>query len=156
MRLEIVDRRNFLLGASAAAAVAGLLSLNGTARAQDAAVSMEEALKKVLGEAKPSEGKIALEIPEIAENGNTVPFTMSVESPMTETDYVKAMHIFAPANPQVDIATFSFTPASGKAAVSSRMRLAKTQEIVAIAELSDKKFLLAKRTVKVTIGGCGG
>lgn len=156
MRLEIVDRRNFVLGASAFAAIASLLSLNDTARAQDAAVSLEDALKKIMGDAKPSEGKIVLEIPEIAENGNTVPFTISVESPMTEANYVKAMHIFAPANPQVDIATFSFTPASGKAAASSRMRLAKTQEIVTIAELSDRKFLLAKRTVKVTIGGCGG
>ena len=109
-----------------------------------------------MGDAKPTEGKLVLDLPEIAENGNTVPFTLSVESPMTEQDHVKAMHIFASGNPQLDVATFQFTPASGKAMVASRMRLAKTQDIIAVAELSDGKFLLSKRTVKVTIGGCGG
>ena len=93
---------------------------------------------------------------EIAENGNTVPFSVSAESPMTEADHVKALHIISTGNPQADIAVFTFSPQSGKAGVSSRMRLAKTQEIIVVAELSDGKFLIGKRTVKVTIGGCGG
>ena len=112
--------------------------------------------KKILGDAKPTEGKLTLDLPEIAENGNTVPFTISVESPMTEKDHVKAIHVFATANPQPGVATFRFTPLSGKAAVASRMRLARTQDVIGIAELSDGKFLMGKRTVKVTIGGCGG
>jgi sulfur-oxidizing protein SoxY len=152
-RLQIVDRRDFLLGAGAAAGMAFLFE---PALAQDKPGGLDEALKKVLGDAKPTEGKIVLDLPEIAENGNTVPFTLSVESPMTEQAYVKAMHIFASGNPQLDVATFQFTPASGKAMVASRMRLARTQDIVAVAELSDGKFLIGKRTVKVTIGGCGG
>jgi sulfur-oxidizing protein SoxY len=154
MRLEIVDRRDFLVGAAAMAAVS--IALTEPGAAQDRPQSLEEALKKIMGDAKPVDGKIILELPEIAENGNTVPFTLSVDSPMTEANYVKALHILASGNPQADVASFSFTPLSGKAAASSRMRLAKTQDVVAIAELSDGKFLLGKRTVKVTIGGCGG
>jgi sulfur-oxidizing protein SoxY len=154
MHLEIVDRRDFLVGAAAAATL--LLVMAGPGTAQDRPQALEEALKKIMGDAKPVDGKITLDLPEIAENGNTVPFTMSVDSPMTDVNYVKAMHIFAAGNPQADVASFSFTPMSGKAAASSRMRLAKTQDVVAIAELNDGRFLLGKRTVKVTIGGCGG
>jgi len=154
MRLEIVDRRDFLVGAAATAAMSVVLARPGAA--QDRPQALDEALKKIMGDAKPADGKIILDLPEIAENGNTVPFTLSVESPMTDSNYVKALHIFASANPQADVASFSFTPMSGRAAASSRMRLAKTQDVVAVAELSDGKFLLGKRTVKVTIGGCGG
>jgi sulfur-oxidizing protein SoxY len=64
--------------------------------------------------------------------------------------------VFATGNPQVDVASFYFSPASGKASVASRMRLAKTQDVLGLAELSDGRFLMGKRTVKVTIGGCGG
>jgi sulfur-oxidizing protein SoxY len=123
---------------------------------QDQVQAWELAVRKIVGEGKPSEGKFVLELPEIAENGNTVPFTVSVESPMTEKDHVKAIHIIATANPQPGVATFRLTPLSGKAAVSSRMRLARTQDVIGIAELNDGRFLMAKRPVKVTIGGCGG
>ena len=79
MRVEIVDRRDFLVGAAAVAAIAGLLT--GPSAAQDRPPGLDEALKKIMGEAKPADGKINLELPEIAENGNTVPFTLSVDSP---------------------------------------------------------------------------
>jgi sulfur-oxidizing protein SoxY len=156
--LRTLDRRELLLGARAAAVVAALLPIPDPARSQGrpADASWEEVIKKVIGDAKPVEGKLLLDLPEIAENGNTVPFSLSVDSPMTEQDYVKAVHLFSTGNPQPAVATFYFTPASGKASVSSRIRLAKTQDIVGVAELSDGKFLIAKRTVKVTIGGCGG
>ena len=156
VRLEVLDRREFVLGAAAAAAVAALLADVRLAAAQEKAPTYEEALKKLLGEAKPEEGKITLELPEIAENGNTVPFTVSVESPMTDKEYVKAVHVLSTGNPQPAVASFRFTPDSGRASVASRMRLAKTQDVVSIAELSDGRFLIGKRNVKVTIGGCGG
>jgi len=141
------------LGGAAGVAVASLpLAL----LAQDAGEGWEQAVRKVLGDAKPIEGKVLIDLPEIAENGNTVPFTVSVDSPMSETDYVKAVHIIATANPQPGVATFRFSPLSGKANVASRMRLAKTQDVIAIAELGDGRFLMSKRNVKVTIGGCGG
>ena len=148
-----LDRRRFTLGGAAGVAVASLpLAL----LAQDAGEGWEQAVRKVLGDAKPIEGKVLIDLPEIAENGNTVPFTVSVDSPMSETDYVKAVHIIATANPQPGVATFRFSPLSGKANVASRMRLAKTQDVIAIAELGDGRFLMSKRNVKVTIGGCGG
>jgi sulfur-oxidizing protein SoxY len=148
-----LDRRGFVLGAAAGAAFVGLPT---TVAGQDAAAGWEQAVKKILGDAKPVDGKMLLDMPEIAENGNTVPFTVSVESPMSEADNVKAVHVIATANPQPGIATFRFTPLSGKATAASRLRLARTQDVIAIAELSDGRFLMNKRNVKVTIGGCGG
>ena len=115
----------------------------------------QQALKKIIGDDKPIEGKIAIEIPEIAENGNTVPISISVDNPMTDVDYVKAIHIIATANPNAYVAGFRFTPLSGKASISTRIRLASTQEI-SVAELSDGKSLIGRRHVKVTIGGFGG
>jgi sulfur-oxidizing protein SoxY len=128
----------------------------GDTLAQEVAQGWEEAVKKIVGEAKPVEARITLELPEIAENGNTVPFTVSVESPMTEKEYVRAIHVISTGNPQPGVVTFRLTPQSGKAAVASRMRLARTQDVIALAELSDGKVLQNRRSVKVTIGGCGG
>jgi sulfur-oxidizing protein SoxY len=155
LRLQVTDRRDFILGAGAVAAL-GVLFHGLPVAAQERPANLDEALKKIMGDAKPSDGKITLDLPEIAENGNTVPFQFSVDSPMTEADHVKAIYVFATGNPQVDVASFYFSPASGKASVASRMRLAKTQDVLGLAELSDGRFLMGKRTVKVTIGGCGG
>lgn len=150
------DRRTFVLGAAASTAFLTMLSVAGGASAQDKPQTWEDALKKLAGDTKPVDGKIALDLPEIAENGNTVPFSVLVESPMTEKDFVKAVHIFSTGNPVPTIATYRLSPLSGKAQVASRMRLARTQDIVAVAELSDGRMIMTKRTVKVTIGGCGG
>jgi sulfur-oxidizing protein SoxY len=146
----MLSRREFSVAAAAA------MSLPLQTLAQEQAPAWEQVVKAVLGDAKPTEGKLTLDMPEIAENGNTVPFSVRADSPMTEKDFVKAVHIISTGNPQPGVATFRFTPQSGKAMVSSRMRLGKTQDVIAIAELSDGKFLMAKRAVKVTIGGCGG
>ena len=111
----------------------------------------------VLGDAQPAtDNRIIFELPEIADNGNMVPFTVSVDSPMTEKDHVKAIHVISTGNPQPSVATFRFTPLSGRASVASRMRLARTQDVIGLAELGDGKFLMTRRLVKVTIGGCGG
>lgn len=149
----LLDRRAFAAGAAAMALVAGTAGRLG---AQATEPVWQQTLRSLVGDAKPIEGKVTLELPEIAENGNTVPLTVSVESPMTATDYVKAIHVLATENPQPGVATFRFSPLSGKASAASRMRLARTQEVIALAELSDGKFLIGRRTVKVTIGGCGG
>lgn len=152
-RIDVLSRREFVLGASAIAAIATIVPLGATPAA---AKTLDDAMKTAIGDAKPVAGKVSLELPEIAENGNTVPFTVNVESPMSDKDYVKAIHIFANGNPNPDVASFYFSPASGKATATSRMRLAKTQDIIAVAEMSDGKFYMGKQTVKVTIGGCGG
>ncbi len=157
VRLEIIDRRDFLLSAAAAGAVAGFLSSFGPAAANTKPPTYEEVLAKVLGGAKAEDSRaLLLELPEIAENGNTVPFTVSLELAMAGKDAAKAIHLIASGNPLPAVATFRFTPLSGKATVSSRMRLAKSQDVVVIAELADGRFLMSKRSVKVTIGGCGG
>jgi sulfur-oxidizing protein SoxY len=122
------SRRHFTLGAAAAASLAMTpMAVLGQTQGSAQVQAWELAVRKLVGEGKPSEGKFVLELPEIAENGNTVPFTVSVESPMTDKDHVRAIHIIATANPQPGVATFRLTPLSGKAAVSSRMRLARTQ-----------------------------
>lgn len=159
IRLQVVSRRDVIVSGTAAAVLMGWLG-DLRAFAQDNGrrklTPAEEMIGKLLGEAKPIVGKLMLELPEIAENGNTVPFQLSVESPMTDADYIKAIHIISTENPQPGVATFTFTPLAGRASVASRMRLAKSQEVVAIAENSNGSLLIARRTVKVTIGGCGG
>ncbi len=156
LRLDIVHRRDVLLGAAGAAAFISLLAMGGKALAQESVPTAADFLKSIHGDAKPAEARINVDLPEIAENGNTVPFGITVESPMTKADYVKAIHVVATGNPRPEVATFLLTADSGKAAVSSRMRLGKTQDIIVVAEMSDGKFYMGKRAVKVTIGGCGG
>jgi sulfur-oxidizing protein SoxY len=104
----------------------------------------------------PKEGKVTLKAPEIAENGNAVPITVSVESEMTDKSYVKAIYIAADGNPNPGVATYEFTPLSGKAEVQLRVRLAQTQKLVVVAEMNDGALYTVSREIKVTIGGCGG
>ena len=120
------------------------------------AIVSDEMAKKFTGGATPVEGKVKLDLPEIAENGNTVPITVSVDSPMTDDDYEKAVHVFAEGNPIPAVATFYFTPACAKAVCSTRIRMAATQNVVAVAETSKGELFTGKTEVKVTIGGCGG
>lgn len=155
-KTQTIDRRELIVGAGAAIAVATLVGDASIAIAQDKPPTYDEVVSKILGQAKAEEGKVNIDLPEIAENGNTVPYSVTVDSPMSDADHVKAIHVLSTGNPSPTIASYHFSPASGKATVSSRMRLAKTQDIVSIAELSNGKFLMGKRTVKVTIGGCGG
>ena len=147
-------RKVLALAGTGIIAVAGIGILPGAANADAAAVA--KAIKEMIGDKKSKTGRIKMELPQIAENGNTVPMGFEVESPMTESDYVKAVHIFAEKNPQPNVATYRFTPESGKAKVSTRMRLRKTQNVVAVAEMSDGSVYMVKTPVKVTIGGCGG
>ena len=153
IQIEVVDRRSFILGASAVATLAALAPLGSSPAS---AKAWGDFLKEAIGEATPAEGKVKVDLPEIAENGNTVPYKVNVESPMTDGDHVKAIHVYATGNPGPQIISAKFTPMSGKAYVKSRMRLAKTQEVVAVAQMSDGKVYMGKTTVKVTIGGCGG
>lgn len=145
--------RRSTLTAGALAAFASLLGSRLTF-ADEKAVMAE--IKKLYGDKPLGEGKIKLDVPEIAENGLVVPVNVEVESPMTEADYVKAVHIYADGNPQPGIVSYSFTPACGKASAATRMRLAQTQNIVCVAEMSNGALHMAKANVKVTIGGCGG
>ncbi|GGI21332.1 SoxY-related AACIE arm protein [Bradyrhizobium guangdongense] len=115
---------------------------------------LNSAIRNVVGEAPIRSGRIKLDIPPLVENGNTVPMTVSIASPMTATEYVKSIHVFNEKNPQPNIGSFYLTPASGRAQVSTRIRLADTQKVVAIARLSDDTFWQAAVDVVVTLAAC--
>ena len=155
IEMQPIGRRALLkMAGTGAFAALSMSLLPGLARADAAAVA--EAIKERIGDKMAAEGRITLELPQIAENGNTVPIGIEVDSPMTEDDHVTAVHLFAEKNPNPNVATIRFTPASGRAKASTRMRLLKTQNVIAVAEMSDGSVYMAKTEVKVTIGGCGG
>jgi sulfur-oxidizing protein SoxY len=158
---RLAGRREVLIGGGAMAASAvALLAGGGLSLALEDGASLgsaqfDIALKKIVGQSVPLEEGVEMELPEIAENGNIVPYKLAVLSPMTDDDHVAHLHLLSTANPQAAVATFHFTSLSGSATVTGRMRLAKTQDVVAIAETSTGKLLIGRRNVKVTIGGCG-
>ena len=152
MPTAAATRRQVMAGAGALILVAGA---GGRAAAQTAG-DFAAALKKTLGEAQAKEGKVIIKAPEIAENGATVPITLTVDSPMTPASYVSRVTLLADGNPNPEVAVFHLGPKNGRAEVSTRIRLAKTQNVVVVAELSDKSLWTAKKEIKVTIGGCGG
>jgi len=116
--------------------------------------AMEEAIRALVGEATIERGKVKLELPPIVENGNTVPLTVTVDSPMSETDHVTDIHVFNEKNPQPYVAAFDLGPRAGKAVVSTRIRLADSQQVVAIARLSDGSFWSDSADVIVTLAAC--
>lgn len=146
------SRRSVMIAAGAAAAAV----LLGPRLASATSAQVEAEIAKLYAGKALSEGKIKLDLPTIAENGLVVPLNFEVESAMTDKDHVKAVHVFADGNPNPGVASFYFTPMMPKAAAQFRLRLAQTQNIVAVAEMSDGTLHTAKREVKVTIGGCGG
>lgn len=145
-------RRDVLRTGSLAAFVAVLAPQMALATPDE----VSAAIKKLYADKKMEAGKITLDVPQIAENGLVVPINVRVESKMAADNYVKAVHIFADGNPLPGVVSYKFTPESGEAAANARMRLAKTQNIICVAEMSDGKLYTAKTNVKVTIGGCGG
>ncbi len=147
------DRRQVLMLGAGAAAIAALGIPGGPAYAKN---DYEEVIAKFTGGKTPTPGKVKLDLPEIAENGNTVPMTVSVESPMTPQSHVTDVLVVTDGNPRAGVATFHFSPASGIAEANTRIRLATSQNIIAVAKMNDGSFFTASKAVKVTIGGCGG
>jgi sulfur-oxidizing protein SoxY len=141
-----------LAGGAAALAVAGFQITPAFASAEDTTKRIME----FTGGKEPAAGKISLNAPEIAENGNTVPISVSVESAMSGDDLVESVMLVADGNPNPAVATFHFTELSGKAEATTRMRLAKTQNVIAVAKMKDGSVFSDTKLVKVTIGGCGG
>lgn len=122
--------------------------------ARAASPGMEAAIRDFVGEAPIRPGKVKLEIPGLVENGNAVPISVSIESPMTATDFVKAIAVFNEKNPQPQVAMFHLGPRAGKAAVATRIRLATSQTITAVAQLSDGSFWTDNAEVVVTLAAC--
>ena len=115
---------------------------------------METAIRRVTGEADIRKGRVTLDLPPLVENGNTVPMTVSVDSPMTKDDYVKAIHVFNEKNPQANVVSMQLGPRAGKARVTTRIRLAGTPRLTAIAELSDGTYWSDTQEVIVTLAAC--
>ena len=150
-----VSRRGFFRTAGAGAAAAASVGL--TTQTVSADVSeMNAAIMKATGGAKAQSGRVKMKTPIIAENGGVVPVIVSVDSPMTDADHVKSVSLFIQENPNPEVATFNFSPACGEAEVKVNCRMAKTSKIVAVAMMSDGSVFQADKTIKVTIGGCGG
>ncbi len=140
------------------ALIVGGLAVAGAVAPAPAAASvpgqMEDAIRQVIGEAEVRKGKVTLELPPLVENGNTVPMTVTVDSPMTKADHVKAIHVFNEKNPQPNVVSMQLGPRAGKAVVSTRIRLAGTQRLTAIAEMSDGTYWSDTQEVIVTLAAC--
>jgi sulfur-oxidizing protein SoxY len=142
-------RRDFLALAGGAAVLAITLR-----PAEATPAMLASAIRNVVGSAAVKTGKVKLDIPPLVENGNTVPMTVSVAHPMAPEDHVRSIHVFNEKNPQPNIGNFYFGPQAGRAQVSTRIRLADSQKIVAIAKLSDGTFWSASVEVVVTLAAC--
>ena len=145
------SRREILQAAAALAGGGVLLSIRPAAATPE---MMKDAVRAVIGEAPVKKGKVKLDLPPLVENGNSVPCTVAVESPMTAADYVKAIHIFNEKNPQPNVINVHLGPRAGRATVSTRIRLADSQKIIAIAEMSDGSFWSDEAEVVVTLAAC--
>ena len=147
-------RRQFLAltgGILASATVEAQLTPNIVALRKAA---LEEAIRKVLGGAQPRPGRVKLDLPPLIENGNSVPLTVTVQSPMTAADHVKVIHVFTVKNPQPNIISAWLGPRAGRAAITTRARIADTGMVTAIAQLSDGSFWSDSVNVVVTLSAC--
>ena len=147
-------RRRFLVDSGQLAAGATLVTLLSSVPGRATPEEMQELVRKIVGEASLQSGKVKLELPPLVENGNAVPVTVSVESPMTETDRVKAIHIINEKNPQPHVISVTLGPHAGRASLSTRIKLADSQQVLAIAEMSDGSFWSGAADVIVTIAAC--
>ena len=155
MRPKLKTTRRKFLHLAGQATLAGAIPIVVTLRPTEATPAMlASAIRNVVGEAPVHTGKVKLDIPPLVENGNTVPMTVSVDSPMTAEDHVKSIHVFNEKNPQPNIGNFYIGAYAGRAQVSTRIRLADSQKVVAIAHLSDGTFWSASVDVVVTLAAC--
>jgi sulfur-oxidizing protein SoxY len=148
MSMLKITRREVMAG--------GLAALGASALPAPAVAlgQMDTAIRNAFGEATIRKGRVMLELPPLVENGNTVPMTVAVDSPMTRDNYVKAIHVFNDKNPQPNVVSVQFGPRAGKAAIATRIRLAGTQKLMAVAEMSDGTYWADTQEVIVTLAAC--
>jgi len=147
-----ITRRDLLLAGSVGSAMlAGALASSPSALARGETI---ELVKQLMGRPATESNRVHLLMPAEFPTGYTVPMDLVVDSPMTEADHVKHLHVFAPNNPLVEVVSFHFVPRRGVARVSTRIRLAEPQHVVAVAEMNDGNLLMAKTWVDVATNGC--
>ena len=148
--MRLTRRQAIVLSAGVAAVVLGRLHAHaGEAEA-------EALLAEFTGGAEPQPGRITLDLPEVADNGNAVPLSFRVDSAMEGDDRVEAVLVVADGNPRPDVALFHFSEMSGVAAATTRIRLARSQTVTAVAKMADGSLFADRRQITVTVGGCTG
>ena len=147
-------RRRFLIDTAALAGAAGIWLPLATGPASATPASMRAAIRRVVGETPVTKGRLKIDLPPLIENGNAVSLTVAVESPMTVEDHVKAIHVFTEKNPQPNVISVQLGPRAGRATFSSRIRLADSQKVIAIAQMSDGSFWSDEIEVIVTLAAC--
>jgi sulfur-oxidizing protein SoxY len=147
----MTNRRAVLTLAGGALALVTLRPL--TAREADR-LTYQEAVRAIAGGREPNDGRVTLDLPKIAETGNSVPVTVRVDSPMTEGDHVARIHLLSMANPRPQVAAFHLGPRAGLAEVGTRIKLSRTQQVVAMAEMSDGSLWRDQASIVVTLGAC--
>lgn len=147
-------RRRFLIDTAALAGAAGIWLPLATGPAAATPASMRAAIRRVVGETPVTKGRVKIDLPPLIENGNAVSLTVAVESPMSVEDHVKAIHVFTEKNPQPNVISVQFGPRAGRATFSSRIRLADSQKVIAIAQMSDGSFWSDEIEVIVTLAAC--
>ena len=147
-------RRRFLIDTAALAGAAGIWLPLATGPASATPASMRAAIRRVVGETPVTKGRLKIDLPPLIENGNAVSLTVAVESPMSVEDHVKAIHVFTEKNPQPNVISIQLGPRAGRATFSSRIRLADSQKVIAIAQMSDGSFWSDEIEVIVTLAAC--
>ena len=153
-RVTAAATRRDALRLGAVAAAAGTLAVVHVRPAAATPADMEAAIRKVTGGATLNSGRVKLDIPPLVENGNTVPCAVTVESPMTAANHVRAIHVFNEKNPQANVISCRLGFRAGRAEIATRIRLSDTQTVVAIAEMSDGTFWTNSVSVIITLGAC--
>ena len=152
MGIQTPNRRDVIV---LSAAIAATLGLPRAVMARSTPATIAGLIDQITGGKAPDKSRVVIDAPKLAENGNNVPIEISVDSPMTSEDYVTAVMLFSEANPWPRVAVFHFTPMSGQAFVYTRIRLARLQNIVALAVMNDGSAYFDKKQIDVSIGGCG-
>jgi sulfur-oxidizing protein SoxY len=140
----MITRRDFLVFACSVASTG----------AQATPAAVQEAIRALTGGAPLGTGKVKLDVPALIENGNSVVLSVMVESPMTAAEHVKAIHVFAPQNPLPNVVSVYLGPRSGRARFTTRVRVADSQKLLAVAQLSDGSFWADSVDVVVTLPAC--
>ena len=154
MTANDLSRRDVLKQAAGVVLAGGAVMAAAPSPAAATPAAMEAAIRKVVGTAVVKPGRVKLDLPPLVESGNSVTVGVAVDSPMTATDFVRAIHIFNEKNPQPNVISVRLGPRAGKAVLATRLRLSDTQDIVAIAELSDGTFWSDRAAAIVTLGAC--
>jgi sulfur-oxidizing protein SoxY len=149
----MTTRRQFLVIAAGAVAAPAAAQLPSNIAAQRRA-ALATAMRDVTGSAPVRAGRVKLDVPPLVDNGNTVPLSVTVDSPMTETDHVRAIHVFTEKNPQPRVISVQLGPRAGRARIETRARIADTGNVIALAQMSDGSFWSDRVEVVVTLSAC--